>query len=137
MYNITYQKQTRLHSPENNIFGNCMMTCYANILGIDVESCPRIEYLFDYKCHDEKTTFWWDVVQHFLSKYGYGSRIIQVGEESKLPVDEFYFVIGKTNRFDGKVNHMVIYRNGELFFDPHPTGLGLIDIVEYEIILKL
>ncbi len=130
MRTLTEQKQTRLHNSE--VKGNCMMTCYANYLGLDVEECPRIELLFT----ASPVNFWLDVVELWWKVNGYQfTRITSEQEVLQEVGDDYYFACG-VNPVTG-TNHMVIYRNGELAFDPLPFGKGVIDIFAFEYVKKL
>lgn len=131
---ITYQKQTRLHDPANNVLGNCMMTCYANLLGFDVEDCPRIEMLFDSK---KPNGFWFDVLNHWLSGHGYQLRTSTSHDEALAGAKGgYYTAYGESPRFPG-ASHQVIYKDGQLAFDPHPDARGILTHEGFEWIEKL
>ncbi len=126
------QHQTKLHDPENGIRGNCMMTCYACYLDLDVSQVPPIELLFDAK----PQPFWYEMLEYWLANYCY-RKSIGLSEDPYLTngYDDYYFAWGKTNR--GNWHHQVIFKEGKLFHDPHPDGTGLTEICGYEILEKI
>ncbi len=128
---LTLQKQTRLHA--NGVLGNCMMACYANYLGLDVEQCPRIEKLFS---DSFPLNFWCDAVKFWWEQQGYEFQMSN-NEQDVLEAigDDFYFVGGKSNNTEG-INHMVIYQGGKMIFDPNPEGKGIHDPFRFEYVIK-
>lgn len=126
---LSFQKQTKLHNPEKGIFGNCMVTCYANYLNIPVESCPAFEELFSCK---KPEGFWWQVVELWWKHKGYTvNYVVDVNDVPADVLKGICFVTGKSPR-NSAVNHMVIYKNGQLYFDPHPDNTGIIKGTECE-----
>lgn len=120
---ISGQKQTKLHDPEKGIRGNCMVACYANYLNIPIENCPAFEELFS--C-TKPNGFWWDCVLLWWERMGYSYQYCT--DKKDLPEIVFnglYFVSGISPR-NSEINHLVIYKKGELFFDPHPDGTGIV-----------
>ncbi len=118
-------KQTKLHDPENGVVGNCMDTCYANYLGVDISQCPAFEELFS--C-SKPNGFWWDVVLLWWSQLGY--EHFQSTMHSDVPKEcDYYFVTGISPR-NASVHHLVIYKDGALFFDPHPDNTGIVTNTE-------
>lgn len=121
------QKQTKFHNPEKGIKGNCMVACYANYLGYKIEDCPAFEEIYECKYPDE---FWYDCVKLWFKKLGY--KITHVQNENNIPKHiEYYFAYGLSHR---NVLHQVIFKNGKLFFDPSPSGKGLLTIQGFEYI---
>ena len=119
------KKQTSFYDPENNTRGNCMVTCYANALGLDVADCPPFETFFDVKYpHGE---FYKDVVKLWFEKLGYHIHIAMRDPLPKLNEHTFYFAVGPSTR---GVTHMVVWQNGQIYHDPHPSNDGLLS-VEY------
>jgi hypothetical protein len=131
MRELTFQKQTKLR--ENGHIGNCMMTCYANYLGLDVQECPQIEELFS---SNEPKGFWASVVKLWWEEQGYDFHFSSSEEEVLKEVgDDYYFVGGETPR-SSENKHLVIYRKGKMVFDPHPDGGGITKVTVLHYVKK-
>lgn len=127
---ITFEKQTKLHDEDKKIRGNCMVACYANLLGLRIDQCPPFEEFFSVS---KPNGFWFDCVNLWFEKLGY--QLVQCEKKSDIPESvELYFAYGLSER---DVMHQVIYKDGKLFFDPHPSNSGILNEVGFEyLILK-
>lgn len=132
-----FQKSIKIHNTKIETLqrGNCMMACYANMLGLEQEHCPPLEELMDTK---EPRGFWWDVVHFWYNKLGY--FIISTNDEQEAirytcDPHGLYFAVGGTKRSDSPL-HEVIYKEGKLFYDPHPEGEGLTFVTIYEYLVR-
>lgn len=124
---MEYKKQTKLYQPEKGIRGNCMMACYANYLGLEINQVPAIEELFE--C-TKPNGFWFSVVCLWWEEMGY--KYFWSPNIEEMPKEIFqgiYFVSGLSKR---GVHHLVMYKNGEMLFDPHPDNSGIIEPIHYE-----
>lgn len=127
---ITFEKQTKLYDSEKGIRGNCMVATYANVLGIEIYKCPAFEELFSCQY---PTSFWFDAVNLWFENMGY--KLIQANTQEEIPKDvEYYFAYGMSNR---DAVHQVIYKDGKMFFDPHPDNTGILNEQGFEYIVKL
>ena len=119
-------KQTRLHKPKEKPkqVGNCFPTVIACILGYD--SPEDVLQIQEHYNNDN----WSNILGKWLYEKGYAWESIK----AHLFDDSFYLAIGNSIR--GSV-HVCIYKNGELFHDPHPDNSGLIGKLRFEIIRKL
>lgn len=126
---MTPQDQTRLSDKEKKIYGNCLVTCYASYMDLPVEECPQFQFLFD--C-EHPSTFWHKVVKLWLSEMGYVVKQFQNDPFHKGYTEDYYFAWGMSPR---GVMHQVIYKDGQLFHDPHPSRAG-IEVKGYEVIEK-
>jgi len=106
--------------------GNCLMTCVANVLDKEIQNVPNIEVLF--MCGDGS---WLKVFQKWLEAIGYIYEVIDQDNPPKK--NELYFANGMTER---DTMHTVIYKNGKLYFDPHPCGVGLKEVKFFSVIRK-
>lgn len=110
--------------------GNCYQTTLACLLDAEIYQLPNIECWFDFED-------WFDVLQKFL-KGKYSVREVASIElimyhkikihDSTIPFPERfngveYMVTDKSPR---GINHVVIYRNGEMIHDCHPDRSGVI-----------
>ena len=117
--------QTKLHNPPE-IIGNCFATVIACLLEIEIEEVPAVEELFD---TDQD---WVNLMQKFVNEKGY--LWLSISNKNEVEKDEFYIAIGPSPR---GVSHAVIYKNGELYHDPHPSGLGILEVKHLEYLEKL
>ena len=120
--------QTIQHDPDNNIHGNCFSAVLASLLHIPIEDIPVFGSEVSWKCQ----------VNHFLRKYNL-AYIQVVGLESVIQCDcitgMYHEIGGTTNRAD--CLHAVVGLDGEQLFDPHPSRLGLKEVVDYGIFVVL
>lgn len=115
-------KQTRLHNPPE-VLGNCFSTVIACFL--DLNSPEDVIQIQEKYSEDD-----WNVqLYNWLYERGWEWKTI----EGHLYDDSFYTVTGKTNR---GVSHICIYKNGELYHDPHECGEGLITEDVFETFIK-
>lgn len=100
--------------------GNCLSACVATFLGRPLEEIPHFaEYAPDRK------DAWWDCLIGYMAGHGYWPTDLDSPSDARW--DEPVFVMGMSPR---GVCHQVIYRNGELWHDPHPSRSGVIDVRE-------
>lgn len=111
-------KQTKLHG--RNKIGNCFATCIACVLGLDLEDVPNVEVLYAVN-----KNFWLTVFVNWASSIGYD--YVQI-DENEWDEDELYLANGLTER---GTMHSVIFKNGKMFHDPHPSNSGLVEVKFY------
>ena len=123
--------QTRLYdSMKSKESGNCFPTVIACIMDLNSPD-DVIQIQEHYKDDEEEEDHAWiDVLMDWLTEKGYE----WYGLTEHLTSEQYYLVTGKTIR--GTV-HVCIYFKGELYHDPHPSGAGLTEILNYEYIGKL
>jgi len=119
--------QTKLHS--NEVIGNCWPTAIACILECRIDQVPNFEELFRVP---DMPWFW--VLEEWLKYKGY--KYVGGGErEDYIDFDGYYFVTGKSPR--GDFNHIVIYKDGKMVHDPHPSGDGILTEEVWEHLEKI
>jgi len=142
--------QTKFHvfSKDGKIVqrGNCFAAVVASMLEITIYDVPNVEVLFYEDYNDEGSTFWYEVMQTFLTSKGWdwsGDARYKVfhpefgvkDEELIMKLkDTFYFGIGKSAR---GVNHVCIFQNGIMVHDPHPSRDGLETLEFFESIERI
>ena len=121
--------QTKFYTPETQR-GNCLITCYACYFDLPIEECPAIEELFACK---HPHGFWFTTLTAWLEEY-HGVREKTMNEDPFLAHgwEDYYFATGPSAR---GCLHYVIYKDGKLFHDPHPSKLGLEEIHSYTILV--
>jgi hypothetical protein len=126
--------QSRLHDLENGVAGNCHITCIACLTGIDPELFPQPpldpygweEYLKE--------------IDYFLEKREISVLRIYPTDEILKDLGAHYpnipmIVGGLSPR--GKGRHAVIYLDGKMIHDPHPSGDGIVGDPDYSISIIL
>lgn len=72
-----------------------------------------------------KHSIWDDVLQYFLASRGYVEHYIEKEDYNKWlrnHTNQYYMVTGMSPR---GVTHVVIYQNGKMVHDPHPSNSGV------------
>jgi len=114
-----------------------MMTCYSSYLDLDLSKVPPIHELFDTVIPKE---FWWTTLLNWLESIGCELR--NSDKDPYLdhkdwnfpgPWPDYYFVSGTSPR-DKYVHHVVIFKKGKLYWDPHPDRTGILTKTRYETI---
>lgn len=114
--------QTKLHNPENGINGNCMAASFASILELPLSEVPKFEDMGKKK--------WFRNLKDWLEKIGF--TLLEWKEETWLP--GYYLASGKSERgFD----HTVVYKDGKLMHDPHPSRTGIKKVNEIWALLPI
>lgn len=120
--------QTKLHDPPRQN-GNCLAAALASILELPIEAIPEFE--------DMKKSEWWDELKSWLKIRG--MYIINFdGENIQFLLDNFdmYFIVSGTSP-RGDCNHSVIYKGNKMVHDPHPSGNGVTEIKEVDVIVPV
>ena len=109
--------QTKLHSDTQK--GNCFATCIASILELPIEAVPAFEELFE-----TYPTQWFGWCRRYLAGWG----IMPVQRDAHLSYDSYYIANGASprSREGNLILHSVIYLNGKMAHDPHPSGDGIL-----------
>jgi hypothetical protein len=128
---LTRVDQTILHSdPERP--GNCFAACVASALGLNLRDVPHfiewgMKHYGDGSPHPNGNTgaHWHAMFLGFLA--GRDLWAIPLSSLDDAEPGELVFVGGPSPR---GVPHQVLYRDGQLWHDPHPSKAGLLRIDE-------
>lgn len=94
--------------------GNCWQTAIACVLDLEPDSVPHfIQY------DEDGIADWWDFTLGWLLNRGY--RLERPNRH--LYTNEYYLVSGPSPR--GDFQHVVVYKNGKMVHDPHPSQDGV------------
>jgi hypothetical protein len=104
--------------------GDCVRASLASILELSIAEVPHFLEIAAQPSHWEIEFVEW------LEALGIGVW----REEGHYVFDGFYLASGPAER---GVSHMVVYRNGELAHDPHPSRAGLIDVAWSRMLVPL
>lgn len=143
---MKYHKQESLYVKDVSR-GSCYPTVIACLMDLELNEVPNfhIFYFTDqerqnlftyYKNWDDVNydeILWYRMLIIFLASRGF---MIKQLSRFELPKGVPYMVTGKSKR---DVNHIVIYQDGKMIHDPHPSNDGVIesDNLIYEILVSI
>ncbi len=115
--------------------GDCWATAVASYAGLGTHSRNELQrriVLSDLalKRHGkdpQEGSNWWNVTLRFL--WAHGLRSIGVADSTKLDPIAVYIASGPGPR--GLEHSVLVFGDGTLYSDPHPSGEGLIEITEW------
>lgn len=103
--------------------GNCWQTVIACYLDLDLEDVPHFVQI-----DEDGGLNWWYHTCSWLRERGY-----EILHWEEYPAtNEYVLVSGRSPR--GDFHHVVIYKDGKLFHDPHPSQAGVETEEEFDII---
>lgn len=117
-----------IHNPPEQI-GTCFRACIASVLEIDVDDIPHLEKMMYYK----KAGYWKGKFYKWAYDLGYGVCEWELNfihsfddypDAIAIPSDEILIASGRSPRHDS-ANHSVVWKDGEILHDPHPSRDGL------------
>lgn len=111
--------QTEFYDKEKGTTGNCMQACFASLLELPLDSVPHFAL--------EKTG-WFKAIYDFLATF----NLSMYQTPKEMQINFPHLVCGPSPR---GISHMVIYNGNRLFFDPHPSRAGVLEIDERQIII--
>jgi len=117
--------QTILASDQARM-GNCLSACVASYLGIPLDRVPHFVEADPDATVDgsEGGTGWWFMLLGFMA--GRGLAPVHLHAVDECP-GELLFVAGPSPR---GVFHQVLYLDGALWHDPHPSRDGITEVRE-------
>lgn len=105
--------------------GNCFSACVASFLGVPLEHVPHFIELWPASVDgSESDGSWWHATCGFMAAHGLWGHDVLSGEA--MP-GEVVFAAGMSER---GVMHQVLYRDGKLWHDPHPSRAGIVEATE-------
>lgn len=111
--------------------GNCVAACVATVLGVPLAEVPHfIEFGIAYGDSEDVQEVshgnnWWAMMLGFLA--GRGLWVVELDKVTDAERGEPVLVAGMSPR---GVVHQVVYRDGALWHDPHPSRDGVLDVRE-------
>lgn len=105
--------------------GNCLSACVASWLERPLDQVPHFVELGVQAHGEEDTVYWWAMFIGYMAGHGYWPVQLETPEAAEP--GEIVFVMGMSPR---GVCHQVLYRDGELWHDPHPSRAGIVDVRE-------
>lgn len=105
--------------------GNCFAACIASLLELELGTVPNF-------CVDHHSR-WWDVLNDWLEPRGFVAIMLR-SAEMELYRSAFVIASGQGPR---GCMHSVIYRNGVMVHDPHPSCAGLLDVEDVIVLIAI
>jgi hypothetical protein len=115
---MTPVDQEFIHKPEEGQHGDCMRACIASVLDLPIAKVPNFAQL-----DADGEGNYWIMLAEFCRGHGYSFVTMQgrfVWSEDAI----YHVISGPSPRIKGG-HHAVVGRNGQVFFDPHPSRAGL------------
>jgi hypothetical protein len=108
--------------------GNCFAACVASILGLELDAVP---FFMD---HGDE---WLQAFREWLKPRGLWPLSVHCDDPSLL--SGWVLVGGHNPRYpdDPDKLHSVVYYNGDLWHDPHPSREGLLSVSDYTVLIPL
>ena len=128
--------QKYLHIPDQQA-GDCWRACLASILECDIEDFPRPDNYNDWSNY-------YPEVLKVITEKGWqwiGYTIENIDSADILQAKDtggYVIAVGKSPRStaEKRINHAVVWKNG-IVHDPHPDSKGILDIIIFEVLIKL
>ena len=112
---MTPLAQTVLDTGDESRPGNCLQAAVASLLDLPLGAVPHFVQV-----EADGGDHWMDGLVAFAR--GRGERLEPVWDQSPAGPGEHYLRFGRTVR---GTYHATVYLDGELAWDPHPSGAGL------------
>lgn len=130
---MQFVTQTKFTDEALSVHGNCMAACIASLIDVNLASVPAWEDMGE-------DGSWGDSFIEFLEANGFSYEGLFTAIDPSLDwwaelikrspgVDGHFIVGGKSPRLGGR-GHAVIFRDGVMVHDPHPSGEGLTSVEE-------
>jgi hypothetical protein len=111
--------QTRCHN--GDIRGNCFRACIASLFDLPLEKVPAFEDAKEsHEWHDMTLNF---IDEHGCEYWGVTQDWNSIGPEEIAGMGGYVIASGNSPRGDWK--HAVLWKDGQLAHDPHPSREGL------------
>ena len=104
--------QDKYYEPEKGLYGNCQQAALASLLGLPLEDVPNFM--------EAEGGFWSSFWKFVL---GRGYAIIELSGPRHFNCHHLAY--GPSPRGCG---HAVVYRSGQLVWDPHPSRAGILEV---------
>ena len=114
---MTPVDQEFLHDPEAGSVGDCFRACVASVLEVPTAAVPHFALL---------GSRWGRVANAYL-----GARGKELEWEIGDPPPDIWAIVTVKSPRDDDLKHSVIYRDGEMVHDPHPSRAGGEPLGEY------
>lgn len=119
---VKFVDQTKLHS--ESVRGNCLAACLASVLEVEIEEIPQFEDMGE---------DWTRYVMKYLRSRRLDVQSVQASHWQPAP-GRIALAMGPSPR--GGCHHAVLWQDGHVLHDPHPSRSGL-GAVEYFWIIEV
>jgi hypothetical protein len=111
--------------------GNCQSACLAMLLNVPLESVPnfaKIAWELDDNAAAKAQDEW-------LAELGWGILTVVKWQSLPWPPKKGYYIAGGPS--PRGIRHGVIYKDGELWHDPHDSRTGITEVQDIDILFPL
>jgi hypothetical protein len=118
---MTPVNQEFVNDPEKGIHGDCQRAVIASLLDLPINEVPHFLQLAKGNASD-----FYDLIDDFLRSKGFALLITASQPKPMVfsDIDYYHEISGPSPRGNG-LFHAVVGKNGQVFFDPHPSKAGL------------
>jgi hypothetical protein len=116
---MTPVSQTKLATADGIHPGNCFAAALASLLDLPLWMVPPFEDMFGRTRGD-----WFERVEVWLERF-FTLELVRSDGHQRERLPAFYIASGVSPR---GLRHSVIYSNGVLVHDPHPSGAGIAEV---------
>lgn len=116
-----WQKQTKFFNPDLGGGGNCTEAALASVFNIPLEQMPTFHPGRDERNDPSAAKEFWDNFEDWLLGKGY----IAIMKDGNYCPECVYLASGPSSR---GCSHMVVYQDGQMIHDPHPSGEGILEV---------
>lgn len=126
---LKLQKQLFLHDPENGIYGDCMRTAVACLLGIPADYIPHFNDRSDGRDDDTVTRMYNNWMRSrglaCITTYYQGTEDLETVQiNANMHSFGLPYMLSGTSRTG--VDHVVICHKGKIIWDPSKTDAGIV-----------
>jgi hypothetical protein len=114
---MTPVHQSKLYSQDAIHNGNCYAACLASLLDLPLWMVPPFEDMFG-------RSDWHRRSQEWLERM-FGMELVRTEGHAPGSLPDYYIASGLSSR---GVRHSVIYGDGQLIHDPHPSREGIVAV---------
>lgn len=105
--------------------GNCLAACIACLFPVEIDAVPDF--------YAQAGALWHTAFERWAAQFGV-RPFTAWADGGVIPIKNVYHFIGGNS--PRGVMHSVVGFGGEMVFDPHPSGAGLVSVVDYTFFIK-
>lgn len=122
---------SRIYQNTFGPYGNCQSACLATLLGVPLNEIPNFAQFAEEIGDDEA----YQAQTKWLNERGWGILTVVRWQSLPWPPRHGYFIAGGVS--PRGIRHAVIYKDGQLWHDPHPDGGGIASVDDIDFLYPL